>query len=313
MDATTITASDENTRNTSITTWANAHDHNDIDATANTLAVGDAAAGNKTIQANNADASKPYIRYDDTNDRWVLSPNGTAIESIVVVTGAAIGHRIFPSTAPLGDMLYANGNSWQLITAGSNGNMLTMDGNIPGWSTTISPDITITSTAATNPQFSITSNETGTSDNIILITSDVASNDDAIWRVDGDGGTFSDSAYSGAGADYAEWFEREGDIEEKDIIGLNLSTGKVRKYEKGDVLIGVYSANPVVVGNRPLIMTDEEMKKEHALVALVGQVAVNMDQVKISEGVVYSQDGVQLGYLLSSKKVFLKIYHGHHR
>ncbi len=98
VDATTITASDENTRNSAVSTWANAHDHNDIDQTANTLAVGDAAAGNKTITANNADTNKPFIRYDDTNDRWVSSRDGTTIETLVVLTGATNGHFTLPQT-----------------------------------------------------------------------------------------------------------------------------------------------------------------------------------------------------------------------
>lgn len=89
VDATTITASDENTRNSAISTWANAHDHNDIDQTANTVAVGDAAAGNKTLQANNADTNKPFIRYDDTNNYWVLSNDGLVSDKITVLTGAA--------------------------------------------------------------------------------------------------------------------------------------------------------------------------------------------------------------------------------
>ena len=98
VDATTITASDENTRNSAITTAYNAHDHNDIDQTANTLAVGDAASGNKTIQANNADASKPFIRYDDTNNVWVSSRDGSTIEKFVVVTGATAAQFVIPQT-----------------------------------------------------------------------------------------------------------------------------------------------------------------------------------------------------------------------
>ena len=105
VDATTITASDENTRNSAVSTWANAHDHNDIDQTANTLAVGDAAAGNKTIQANNADTNKPFIRYDDTNNRWVGSKDGSAVESFIIVTGATAGSYVFPQSPAVGDSL----------------------------------------------------------------------------------------------------------------------------------------------------------------------------------------------------------------
>jgi len=73
---TTITASDENARNNVVSTIFNSHHHNDIDQTANTLNVGDAAAGNKTITAYNADASKPFMRYDDTADDWLFSVDG---------------------------------------------------------------------------------------------------------------------------------------------------------------------------------------------------------------------------------------------
>src|SRR3990167_5647197 len=75
VDGATITASDENSRNNVVSAAYNAHDHNDIDQTANTLNVGDAAAGNKTITANNADTNKPFLRYDDTNNYWVFSEN----------------------------------------------------------------------------------------------------------------------------------------------------------------------------------------------------------------------------------------------
>lgn len=97
-DATTITASDENTRNSTISTIYNNHDHNDIDQTANTVAVGDAVAGNKTIQANNADTNKPFIRYDDTNNRWVSSRDGTTVESFVILTGATAQAFVYTPT-----------------------------------------------------------------------------------------------------------------------------------------------------------------------------------------------------------------------
>jgi len=78
-DGTVITASDENTRNNSISTVFNAHTHTDISQVGNTLAVGDATAGNKTLTANNADSNKPYIRYDDTADTWNFSVDGTIV------------------------------------------------------------------------------------------------------------------------------------------------------------------------------------------------------------------------------------------
>jgi hypothetical protein len=101
----TITAADENSRNNAITTWANNHDHTDVSTTGNTLKVGDATAGNKTIQANNADANKPSIYFDDTNNRWILTQEGTDARTIVVVTGATTSHYIIPQSPSDEDIL----------------------------------------------------------------------------------------------------------------------------------------------------------------------------------------------------------------
>lgn len=125
VDATTITASDENTRNSAITTAYNAHDHNDIDQTANTLAIGDATAGNKTITANNADTNKPYIRYDDTNDRWVSSRDGTTVESVVILTGATVGAFIYTPTK----LRDADENTLIQVEESANENIVRIDTN----------------------------------------------------------------------------------------------------------------------------------------------------------------------------------------
>jgi hypothetical protein len=87
-DGSVITASDENTRNNAISTAYNAHSHTDISQTANTLNVGDATAGNKTITAYNADSNKPFIRYDDTADNWIFSTDGVA--SDITMSGGII-------------------------------------------------------------------------------------------------------------------------------------------------------------------------------------------------------------------------------
>ena len=105
VDGATIEASDENSRNNAIVSWANAHDHTDISQTANTLKVGDGTAGNKVIQANNADTNKPYIRFNDTTDRWTISQEGTDERTIVVLTGNDTGHYIIPESPNDDDIL----------------------------------------------------------------------------------------------------------------------------------------------------------------------------------------------------------------
>jgi len=97
---TAITAADENARNNEVSTKFNAHDHIDINQTANTLNVGDGAVGDKTINANNADANKPFIKYDDTANNWILSTDG--VTSSIVLSGTGIsfeGTLLTPGTA----------------------------------------------------------------------------------------------------------------------------------------------------------------------------------------------------------------------
>lgn len=103
------------------------------------------------------------------------------------------------------------------------------------------------------------------------------------------------------GVDYAEYFESEEPLEKGDLVGLNFSTGLVRKYRAGDGLIGVVSTNPGVIGGR------NRDPSTHALVALLGQVPVDSNQVQVQNRVVYTLDGIRLGWLLANGDVYLKI------
>jgi hypothetical protein len=107
------------------------------------------------------------------------------------------------------------------------------------------------------------------------------------------------------GADYAEWFEKEGVVEAGDLIGINLETGKARKYQAGDYFIGIYSEDPAYVGNR-ILDSDEEMKKNYVLVGLLGQLEFDESQVLIRNNIVYTKDNTKVGVLLSNNKVLLR-------
>jgi len=116
VDAATIEASDENTRNNTITTTFNNHDHTDISQTANTLQVGDGTAGNKTIEAGNADGSQPYIRYDDTNNVWTVTQDGSNAQTIVTMTGTSVSGHILPQSPIRDDYIVWSGNSWSAVS-----------------------------------------------------------------------------------------------------------------------------------------------------------------------------------------------------
>ncbi len=76
------------------------------------------------------------------------------------------------------------------------------------------------------------------------------------WRVRGDGATFADGAYSGAGADYAEWFESSDGKEIPIGSSVVLQDGKVRVAQLGEEekILGVVRPKVntngcVVIGN----------------------------------------------------------------
>ncbi len=118
------------------------------------------------------------------------------------------------------------------------------------------------------------------------------------------GRAYASGGWQTTASDYAEWFEKEGNSIAGDIIGINLATGKARKYQIGDELIGVYSSKPGVVGNK-FKETDEEMRETCILVGLVGQLDFEPSQVIVENRIVKTKDGKKIGVLLSNGKVLV--------
>lgn len=68
----------------------------------------------------------------------------------------------------------------------------------------------------------------------------------------GDGNALCDGSWTGGGADYAEYFEwYDGNPHDEDRRGISvaLSGNKIRPAVEGDIVIGVVSVNPSVVGD----------------------------------------------------------------
>lgn len=97
---TTITAAHENSRNSTITTWANAHLHR----LANTTSFGDGAAGNKTFCADAGDAVDRCLRFDDTANVWTMDQlNPSTFGTIIIHSGtSALTNNAFLISAGLG-------------------------------------------------------------------------------------------------------------------------------------------------------------------------------------------------------------------
>jgi len=143
----------------------------------------------------------------------------------------------------------------------------------------------------------------GQADDVLKISTGTTS----LFRFQSNGRAKSLASFDAGGADYAEWFEKEEEINPGDIVGLNLETGKARKYQSGDVLLGICSSNPGFVGNSNINKSDEEMKKNYVLVGLVGQLDFNKEQVIITGRKVQTKDGKQIGYILANGKVLVKM------
>ncbi|MCJ8346384.1 hypothetical protein MJH12_12645, partial [bacterium] len=101
------------------------------------------------------------------------------------------------------------------------------------------------------------------------------------------------------GADYAEYFEAESDIEAGSVVGLNPDNGLVRKYQSGDQLLGIVSTKPGVLGNASA--TGGYM----VAVALVGQVPINKSEMLSRNRQAYTMDGKRIGYLLKNGNYYI--------
>ncbi len=126
-------------------------------------------------------------------------------------------------------------------------------------------------------------NAPGTNFNFIALNTnidDVAlASREAVWRVDGTGATFSEAAYSSAGADLAEIFSASDYLEPGTIVTVDEARkGGVRKITMGDMPIGVISTAPSFVGNVPESTKDvTQPGTNKATVGLVGQVPTQVN------------------------------------
>ena len=89
---------------------------------------------------------------------------------------------------------------------------------------------------------------------------------DAEFTVRGDGQVNTDLSFTGGGADYAEYFEwADGNINNEDRRGYSVSliNDKIKIAEEGDIVFGVVSGNPSVVGDdAPMKWTGKYLKDD---------------------------------------------------
>lgn len=120
-------------------------------------------------------------------------------------------------------------------------------------------------------------------------------------NLNGFGNLYSQGTFGSGGADYAEYFASNETLVAGDIVGFDKLTGKVRKYQNGDKLVGIISTKPGMIG------AGDRDPKTHALVGLLGQLPFDGDQVVIEDSSVFTKDGQKIGLLLADGNVYINL------
>jgi hypothetical protein len=145
----------------------------------------------------------------------------------------------------------------------------------------------------------INSNATTGTNNIMMLRSDVASADDPVFRVQANGEVYADGAYTGTGADYAEYFftqDEDLSFGEAVCIDEENSNAVRRCTRSGDTnIMGIISSNPSIIGNSP---EGRENDENYKVVAMLGQIPAKVNDengaVNIGDSLTASSEA---GYL----------------
>ena len=123
----------------------------------------------------------------------------------------------------------------------------------------------------------INSNETTAASNVLMLRSDVASANDPIFRVQADGAVFADGAYTGTGADYAEYFAtKDTDLKSGEAVCVDTQKDNAVKRcaRSGDNdIMGIVSSHPSIVGNSA---DGREKDPNYKVIGMLGQITGNV-------------------------------------
>ncbi|MEG1498436.1 MAG: hypothetical protein RSA02_01635 [Bacteroidales bacterium] len=117
------------------------------------------------------------------------------------------------------------------------------------------------------------------------------------------GNVFSSGSLMSALSAYACYLETEEVLHKGDVAGVNPLTSKVRKYKRGDNLVGIVCGQAGVVANYSV---DKVKNDSWALVALTGEVFFDKSQVKVVGSSVYTLDNILIGYKLRDGVLILR-------
>ena len=124
----------------------------------------------------------------------------------------------------------------------------------------------------------INSNETTGTNNIFMLRSDVASADDAVFRIQANGALFADTTATWTGADYAEYFyTKDTDLLPGETVCVDEeNSNSVKRCDRsGDVnVMGIVSSNPAVVGNYE---DGRDNNENYKVIAMIGQIPAKVN------------------------------------
>lgn len=227
------------------------------------------------------------LYYGDTSgeDDFVFTSSNTTTTAFLLNTTSIASNTAFQVQRSNSVATDFDGILFNLLqnrtSAGSDGIVFNLanfsGGNSPGMY--ITQDQVGDATTVPNAQAMVIDvNEAANNDEVILIRSD-ADNSSAVrdteFRFENDGDAFADGAWTGGGADYAEYFPISQSIPSSALTCWNPSVANgVRQCEAGNTnIVGVISTDPGFIGNG---YTGAEASLEnnthYALVGLVGQI-----------------------------------------
>ncbi|HSA08091.1 MAG TPA: hypothetical protein P5099_01870 [Candidatus Moranbacteria bacterium] len=123
----------------------------------------------------------------------------------------------------------------------------------------------------------INSNETTAASNVLMVRSDVAGADDAIFRVTAEGNVYADGAFTPSGADYAEYFKtKDTDLQSGEAVCIDPENENavVRCDRTGDNnIMGIVSSAPSVIGNA---RDGRENDPNYKVIGMIGQIIGNV-------------------------------------
>ena len=188
----------------------------------------------------------------------------------------------------LGDAAVINFTNFDLSGVG----VMTLNNTGTGTGLTVTQNTVAdtTGTAITTQAFVIDVNEAANNDDVMVIRASVSTTPDITFRIDNNGTVTADDAFTGGGADFAEYFYKSDPrltVGMLTCADLNRMGAVKRCSPDGGRIVGVISDNPGFIGNHFTgAEGDLSQDKNYAVVGLLGQIDmwVNSSGGPISAG-----------------------------